>query len=166
MNSNKMQYLEYLLNIQITWIKSTDTKASILLAIIAAFFTLCDYLKLLNPSTFANKCCYLVFIMISIILIVIGALSFLFTIMPSLRITKADDKSYLYFGSIHNMNNFHSKLKKNLNNNFNPIDDFLNQIKIDADIANNKMKVLKFGAWLLTIGLIIFVISIIIEKLM
>lgn len=166
MDSDKMHYLEYILNTQVTWIKVADTKASILLAVIAAFFALCDYLKLFNSSIYTNSCCFLTFIRISIFLIVLGTLAFIITIMPSLKLAKANDNSFLYFVSIHIMKNFQFKLKKALSKNFDLSDDILNQIKINAGIADRKMKALKFGTWLISIGFIIFAILVVIKALM
>lgn len=158
-----------------SWINNSDTKASILLGLIGVFLTM-----LFSDSSFFKKIfailnnalskitfsdiLYLIFIILSIILFLLGVFKLFKVLVPTLKI-KINSKrnSILYFGSISEHQNCKDfKLSVLEIEEEDLIDDILNQIYINSTICKNKFDNFTFGFKYSIFGMILFCVLFII----
>lgn len=156
------------LDITNSWINNCDTKASIMIAFLG--FTLFELIK--NTSyidsiskIFNNSiknfnfsdCLYLLFLVSSFILILIGLYKLIKVLIPSLENNKkiSVQPSFLYYGYISSIERLeYNELIKNATEE-EIIDDLINQNYINSKICYKKFNNFKYGTFLLFIGLIL-----------
>ncbi|WP_065675001.1 MULTISPECIES: Pycsar system effector family protein [Lactiplantibacillus] len=168
-NYEKTKYLQYLLDKQLDWIQKSDTKASVLLSAIGILFTL-----LINSRFYSVlvNCIHYLFIKDKIVLMVlifllvfglvlvfIGGFYLFFTLIPRLK-NISQKQSYIFFGDI--SQNGLTELRNHFSKDLDPNDDLINQIFVNANIANVKMKNCNIGIKFICLGFgIVFIVTLI-----
>lgn len=168
-NYEKTKYLQYLLDKQLDWIKKSDTTASVLLSAIGVLFTLlinsCFYSAITNCIHYLfikDKIVLMVLILLLIfglVLIFIGGFYLFFTLIPRLK-NISQKQSHIFFGDIskHELTELRNYFSKDLD----PNDDLINQIFVNANIANVKMKSCNIGIKFICLGFgIVFIVTLI-----
>ncbi|KRL06147.1 hypothetical protein FD46_GL000253 [Liquorilactobacillus oeni DSM 19972] len=171
-NDKKIDYLKYTLDKQLNWIQKSDTKASIFLSATGVLITLLMNSKII--TIFNNTAKYLhnrdsillsffvILLSISLCFIIIGGVFLFLSIIPDLK-SSSHQKSHIYFGDIDTSGL--TELQQFFKEDTNILDDLLNQIFVNAQIANKKMKKCNLGIKLACLGFcfifILFVTSLI-----
>lgn len=158
-NDKKIEYLKYTLDKQLNWIQKSDTKASIFLSIIGVLITLLmnsktilllhKTVKYLQNHDVILLSLFTITFFISLILIISGGLLLFFSINPSLK-SPSNQKSHIYFGDIDE--NGLTDLQNFFQKRANVSADLINQIFVNAKIANKKMKKCNLGLLLSCLG--------------
>jgi len=158
-NCEKTKYLQYLLDKQLDWIQKSDTKASVLLSAIGVLFTL-----LINSRFYGVvvNCAHYLFIRdkvvlllliilltIGLILVFTGGFFLFFTLIPRLK-NISHEQSHIFFGDI--SQNGLTELRDYFCKDFDPNNDLVNQIFVNATIANVKMKNCNIGIKFICLG--------------
>lgn len=161
------------------WINNSDTKASIILALIGVILSILltndmllnkyvDLFKVVIKDINFSDFLYIIFVLISLILLFLGLYRLIKVLIPTLKAKIDSNKpSHTYFGSISNFSSsieFKESLKKTTEEEL--MDDILNQVYINSVICNNKFNNFKNGLKYSFVGLvsviILFIIGILI----
>ena len=158
-NCEKTKYLQYLLDKQLDWIQKSDIKASVLLSAIGVLFTLlissrfygvvvnCIHYLFIKDKFFLTVLIFL--LVIGLILVFIGGFYLFFTLIPRLK-NISHQQSHIFFGDI--SQNGLNEMKNYFCKDFNPNDDLVNQIFVNANIADTKMKNCNIGIKFICLG--------------
>lgn len=125
------------------WIKSSDTKFSILLGVVAVLFSLTTEIFKILPYAAENTFSVKVFFAVLFwVVYVLSSLSTLIICLSGLfsRMKTPKTNSMLYFGSIANQELNEYKFNVLATTEEEKLDDLLNQIHINSRIAEKKMK--------------------------
>ncbi|MCT3261047.1 Pycsar system effector family protein [Lactiplantibacillus plantarum] len=158
-NCEKTKYLQYLLDKQLDWIQKSDTKASVLLSAIGVLFTLLInsrfYGVVVNCIQYLfirDKIVLTVLIILlttGLILVFVGGFFLFFTLIPRLK-NISHEQSHIFFDDI--SQNGPNELKDYFCKDFDPNNDLVNQIFVNAKIADIKMKKCNTGIKLICLG--------------
>ncbi|WEV56529.1 Pycsar system effector family protein [Ligilactobacillus acidipiscis] len=152
-NEMNVNELNKILNLQLTWIREADTKASIFLSAIGIllafsleshfFDILVQELELLFKVNKFSGVVIVIVIIISFCYIAKGAISFYSTLMPRVE-GKVKNDSKIYFKTVSELD-ISTYKKSFLSSEYSYTNDLLEQIYNNASIANQKMTLCSRG---------------------
>lgn len=171
---NKIEIATQILDRQISFVEKCDNKTSILLGIFGVLFTIVftsdvieTIIKMIDNYLVANTFCrklYSIFFIISIVLFLIGfsifvSVLFARTSEKSIGNNKKEEKSLIFFKGIMKVGSFNRYKQRFYEmNNEELLDYLIEQIYINADIANNKYDKYNCGILFTILGFVLYIV--------